>query len=117
MTVFITLLHKARYHVFLVVIRLIRTLPYPSILALFRFLALLAWIVDPFHRRIARTQIHAALDVPNVERLVMKVFMKRESSWWTRSGTPFSAIPRSEKGSWWRAKNTWTRPLQAAGAS
>jgi len=75
MNVFITLLQKVRYHVFLVVIRLIRTLPYPSVLALFRFLALLAWIVDPFHRRIARTQIHAALDVPNVDRLVMKVFM------------------------------------------
>ncbi|HOS98126.1 MAG TPA: hypothetical protein PLR71_05625 [Deltaproteobacteria bacterium] len=53
---------------------LIRVLPYPAALALFRGLALIAWMVDAFHRNVAVTQIRSALPAENAALLTLRVF-------------------------------------------
>jgi KDO2-lipid IV(A) lauroyltransferase len=56
---------------------LIRVLPYPAALALFRGLAVIAWMVDAFHRTVALTQIRSALPAENAALLTIKVFMNQ----------------------------------------
>jgi KDO2-lipid IV(A) lauroyltransferase len=59
----------------LAAIWLIRFLPYPLVVAFFRFFGILVFLVDAFHRKVATIQIRAALGIANPWRIVMKVFM------------------------------------------
>jgi KDO2-lipid IV(A) lauroyltransferase len=68
---------EIRYQFLRSAIRLIRHLPYRFILYLFRFLAMIAWLVDPFHRKIAYIQMSSALSLRKPWRLVLKVFMNQ----------------------------------------
>jgi KDO2-lipid IV(A) lauroyltransferase len=76
MIAFSSLIRDIRYHVSLSMVRLIRYLPYPLVLIFFRALSVIAWFVDPFHRKIAGMQIHAALGMDD-SRLVRNVFMNQ----------------------------------------
>jgi len=66
-----------KYWAMLSVIALIRLLPYPVVLILFRFLAVLAYLADPFHRKIAAVQMRAGLGLWSVRLHVLKVFMNQ----------------------------------------
>jgi KDO2-lipid IV(A) lauroyltransferase len=68
---------QLKYRVLLVLIRLIRYLPYFFVLNLFRSLSVIVWLVDPFHRKVASIQIQAALGLNDVRHLVLKVFMNQ----------------------------------------
>ncbi len=68
---------QLKYHALLVLIRLIRYLPYFFVLNLFRSLSVIVWLVDPFHRKVASIQIQAALGLNDVRHLVLKVFMNQ----------------------------------------
>jgi Kdo2-lipid IVA lauroyltransferase/acyltransferase len=70
-------LQDLRYYAVLAVIGFIRFLPYPLARSLFRFLGMLAYHADPFHRKIAAIQMRAALALENPEKLVKKVFMNQ----------------------------------------
>jgi KDO2-lipid IV(A) lauroyltransferase len=65
------------YLAFLAVIWLIRFLPYPLVVMFFRFLGIVYFLVDGFHRKVAKTQIRAALGIANPWRLVLKVFINQ----------------------------------------
>ncbi len=68
-------LRKVRYRVLRAVIWLIRLLPYQLLLRFSRFLGMIAFLVDPFHRKVAAIQMRAALGLRNPWRIVLKVFM------------------------------------------
>lgn len=68
---------QLKYRALLVLIRLIRYLPYFFVLNLFRSLSVIVWLVDPFHRKVASIQIQAALGLNDVRHLVLKVFMNQ----------------------------------------
>ncbi|HVN72164.1 MAG TPA: hypothetical protein VMU10_09105 [Desulfomonilia bacterium] len=66
-----------RYWATLSIIALIRFLPYPIVTALFRFLAALAFLVDPYHRKVAAVQMRAGLCIGTARLHVLKVFMNQ----------------------------------------
>jgi KDO2-lipid IV(A) lauroyltransferase len=68
---------QIKYYAFLALIRLIRYLPYSFVLNFFRSLSVIAWLVDPFHRKVASIQMQAALGLKDVRHLVLKVFMNQ----------------------------------------
>jgi KDO2-lipid IV(A) lauroyltransferase len=70
-------IRNLRYHVVLAGIRFVRTLPYPAARSFFRFLGMLAYYADPFHRIIATVQMKAALSLDRPENLVKQVFMNQ----------------------------------------
>lgn len=70
-------IQNLNYYAVLAGIGFIRVLPYPVARSLFRFLGLLAYYADPFHRKIATIQMRAALALDNPEKLVKKVFMNQ----------------------------------------
>jgi len=69
------LIQNLKYYTVLAGIRFIRVLPYSAARSLFRFLGMLAYYADPFHRAIAETQARAALALDRPEGLVKQVFM------------------------------------------
>ena len=71
------ILQEIKYQAFLSVLTLARFLPYVLIINLFRFLAVLAFFLDPFHRKVAGIQMRSALGSAHVRRLVLKVFMNQ----------------------------------------
>ena len=68
---------ELRYLSALGVLALIRVLPYPVVLNLCRLLAAVAWLVLPYHRRVAAIQMRAALGTRNVRLLTLRVFMNQ----------------------------------------
>lgn len=70
-------LKELRYRAALTVLSFVRHCPYPLVLNLFRALALVAWSVLPYHRRVATLQMRAALGVDAVHLLALKVFMNQ----------------------------------------
>ena len=68
---------EIRYWIIRAVIRLIRFLPYPLLLSFSRFLSMIAYLADPFHRKVAGIQMSSALGLRNPWRLVLKVFMNQ----------------------------------------
>ncbi len=76
----VSLIKELEYRAFLAVIWLIRFLPYPLVVTFFRFLGILAFLVDGFHRKVATIQIHAALEIENPWRIVLKVFMNQAAN-------------------------------------
>ena len=68
---------QLKYHAILVLIWLIRFLPYPLVVNFFRFLGIVFFLVDVFHRKVATIQIRATLGIANPWRLVLKVFMNQ----------------------------------------
>jgi Kdo2-lipid IVA lauroyltransferase/acyltransferase len=58
-------------------IKLIRWLPYNLAIRLSRFIGIIIWLADSFHRKVAAIQIRTALGVENPWRLAMKVFMNQ----------------------------------------
>ncbi len=66
-----------KYPALLGLIGLVRYLPYSLVLGLFRSLGTIAWLADPFHRKVAGIQMQAALGLTHVRRLVWKVFMNQ----------------------------------------
>ncbi len=68
-------LRKVRYRILRAAIKFIRLLPYPLVLNFFRFLGMIAFLVDPFHRKVAAIQMRAALGLRNPWRIVLKMFM------------------------------------------
>jgi len=73
----IPILQEIPYQALRAVIRLIRCLPYNLVVNLFRFIGIIMWLVDPFHRKVATVQIRTALGIENPWRLVLKVFMNQ----------------------------------------
>ena len=71
------LLLELRYWAAIGVLAVIRVLPYRVVLNLFRLLAVIAWLVLPYHRRVATIQMRAALGPHDVRLLTMKVFMNQ----------------------------------------
>jgi len=72
-----SILQEIRYHASLLVLALVRFLPYVLIITLFRFFAVLAFFLDPFHRKVAGIQMRSALGSAHVRLLVLKVFMNQ----------------------------------------
>lgn len=66
-----------KYHSLLVLIRLIRVLPYSFVIIFFRSLIILVWLVDSYHRKVVTIQMQAALGLKDVRHLVKKVFMNQ----------------------------------------
>jgi KDO2-lipid IV(A) lauroyltransferase len=56
-------------------IALINALPYPLALSVGRFIGLLGWLVDPFHRRVAQIQLRHCLGEAYRPSTVRRVFM------------------------------------------
>jgi Kdo2-lipid IVA lauroyltransferase/acyltransferase len=71
------ILQKMRYGVSLSVLLLIRFLPHGLVLNLLRSLAAIAWLADPFHRKVAGIQMRCALGLDTVWPHVLKVFMNQ----------------------------------------
>ncbi len=69
------LFEKLQYPVAKSVVDLIRVVPYPVALSIGRFLGLVGWLLDPFHRKVAETQMRHALGEAYRPGLVRKVFM------------------------------------------
>ncbi|MGD0819366.1 MAG: lysophospholipid acyltransferase family protein [Desulfomonilia bacterium] len=72
-----SILQEIRYRASLLVLALVRFLPYVLIITLFRFFAVLAFFLDPFHRKVAGIQMRSALGFAHVRLLVLKVFMNQ----------------------------------------
>jgi len=68
---------EIRYRASLLVLALVRFLPYVLIMTLFRFFAVLAFFLDPYHRKVAGIQMRSALGLAHVRLLVLKVFMNQ----------------------------------------
>jgi len=77
MKLFSAIVQQIKYHMLLVLIWLIRYLPYSFVLNFFRSLGVIAWLVDPFHRKIASIQMQAALGLKHVWYIVLKVFINQ----------------------------------------
>jgi len=73
----VSLIKEVMYLAFLALIWLIRFLPYPLLVIFFRFLGIVYFLVDVFHRKVATIQIRAALGIANPWWLVLKVFMNQ----------------------------------------
>lgn len=73
----VSLIKEVLYLAFLALIWLVRFLPYPFVVICFRFLGILYFLADGFHRKAASIQMRAALGVENPWRLVLKVFMNQ----------------------------------------
>ncbi len=73
----ISIIQDIPYQALRVAIRLIRCLPYNFASNLFRFIGIIIWLVDSFHRKVATIQLRAALGIKNPWRLVLKVFMNQ----------------------------------------
>ncbi len=71
----IPILKEIPYLAIRAMIRLIRCLPYNLVIYVFRFIGIIVWLVDPFHRKVATIQIRSALGIANPWRLVLKMFM------------------------------------------
>jgi Kdo2-lipid IVA lauroyltransferase/acyltransferase len=71
----IPILKEIPYLAIRAMIRLIRCLPYNLVVNLFRFIGIVIWLVDPFHRKVATIQIRTALGIENPWWLVLKMFM------------------------------------------
>ena len=69
------IVREAKYRSALLGVYLIRRLPSLLVLGILRPLAALAFLLDPFHRRVALTQMRSALGRPVDWPLVLKVFM------------------------------------------
>jgi len=72
-----TFAQQMKYHALLAFIGLVRYLPYSLVLNFFRSLGIIVWLADPFHRKVARIQIQAALGLTHVLPIVLKVFMNQ----------------------------------------
>ena len=72
-----TFVQHLKYYALLTLIKLIRYLPYSLVLNFFRSLSVIGWLADPFHRKVARIQMQAALGLSHVRHLVLKVFMNQ----------------------------------------
>jgi len=68
-------LPEIRYRASLMVLGLVRFLPYGFVLGMFRTLAVLACILDPFHRKTVQAQMRSALGVDRPWYHALKVFM------------------------------------------
>jgi KDO2-lipid IV(A) lauroyltransferase len=66
-----------QYYGTLVMIRLIRAIPYRAAIALGRSIMLLVWIFMPLRRKIVKIQMSSALGLDNPWRLGLKVFMNQ----------------------------------------
>jgi Kdo2-lipid IVA lauroyltransferase/acyltransferase len=73
----IPILQEIPYQALRAVIRLIRCLPYRLVVNIFRFIGIIMWLVDPFHRKVATIQLRTALGIENPWRLVLRVFMNQ----------------------------------------
>jgi KDO2-lipid IV(A) lauroyltransferase len=71
------IIQEILYRAVLLFIAFIRFLPYPIIMGLMRFLATLAFLADPFHRKVAGIQMRAVLGLDKVWPIVLKVFMNQ----------------------------------------
>jgi KDO2-lipid IV(A) lauroyltransferase len=71
----IPILQEIPYQALRAMIRLIRCLPYNLVVNLFRFIGIVIWLVDPFHRKVATIQLRSALGIENPWRIVLKMFM------------------------------------------
>ncbi|HPR55104.1 MAG TPA: hypothetical protein PLV84_08230 [Deltaproteobacteria bacterium] len=71
------LLPELRYRAARCLLAVVRFLPYPAVLNLFRALAAVAWLVLPYHRKVAAVQMRAALGVRHARLLTLKVFMNQ----------------------------------------
>ncbi len=72
-----SVLPSVRYRASLVVLGLVRVLPYRLVLWLFRSLAAIACLADPFHRKVAQVQIRAALGTNRDFIYALNVFMNQ----------------------------------------
>jgi KDO2-lipid IV(A) lauroyltransferase len=73
----IPILKEIPYQALRAVIRLIRCLPYNLATNLFRFIGIIIWLFDPFHRKVATIQIRTALGIAKPWLLVLNVFMNQ----------------------------------------
>ena len=64
-----------KYNTLLILILLIRHLPYVFVLSVFRSLSMVVWFLVPYHRKVAGIQMRAALGRKDVRYPVRKVFM------------------------------------------
>ncbi len=71
----IPILKEIPYLAIRAMIRLIRCLPYNLVIHVFRFIGIIVWLADPFHRKVATIQIRSALGIADPWRLVLKMFM------------------------------------------
>ncbi len=71
------ILRESRYRISLFTLFLIRILPYGFVLTLLRSLGAIAWLADPFHRKVAGIQMRCALGLNTVWPHVLKVFMNQ----------------------------------------
>lgn len=69
------LFDKLQYPAAKAMVDLIRIMPYPMALSVGRFLGLVGWLLDPFHRKVAEIQMRNALGDAYRPDLVRKVFM------------------------------------------
>jgi Kdo2-lipid IVA lauroyltransferase/acyltransferase len=69
------LLEQLQYPVAKSGVELIRSMPYSIALSIGRYLGLVAWLVDPFHRKVAQIQMRHALGEAYRPDIVRKVFM------------------------------------------
>jgi len=72
---FIDLLQTIQYCLVRFIIWFIRSAPYRPSLILFRSLCILAWLLDPFHRKTTDIQMKSTLDKSYKPFLSLKVFM------------------------------------------
>jgi Kdo2-lipid IVA lauroyltransferase/acyltransferase len=77
MKILSALVQPIKYRALLALIWLIRSLPYPIVLNFFRSLGVIVWLADPFHRKVARIQMQAALGLTRVWYIVLKVFVNQ----------------------------------------
>jgi KDO2-lipid IV(A) lauroyltransferase len=63
-------------HIILGAMHLLAGLPYPLVLGTMRSLGAVVWIVDGFHRKVAETQMKAALGPDYRKDMPLKVFMR-----------------------------------------
>ena len=71
------ILRWIRYRISVFALVLVSCLPYRPVLFLLRSLAAIAWLADPFHRKIATIQMRTALGLNTVWPHVLKVFMNQ----------------------------------------
>lgn len=71
------LLSLLRYYLSLFLLSIVRILPYHGVLWAFRSLAALVWLADPIYRKVAQTQMHAALGLEKLWLHSLMVFMNQ----------------------------------------
>lgn len=75
MSIGLQFLFDVRYRFSRAAIRLIRLIPYPVAVTTARFLGLLGWLIDPFHRKVTGIQMQNTLGDAYSPDLVRRVFM------------------------------------------